>query len=109
MATDYADLLKKLDEQSEGSERVKTAADIKQEIARSEAETRRKLATRFIAFYFGILVLILVGIPLYNGFMHQHTPDSQSLMLNVKEILQIYSSIVGPLAGFVIAYYFKNR
>lgn len=107
--SDFQELEKSLEEQNVAAEKTGDVALVKQQIAKTEAETRKKLAIRFIFWYFMILLVILIGVPIYNGIVHQITPDNKPLILSVTALLQVYSSVVGPLAGFVIAYYFKNR
>jgi hypothetical protein len=73
-----------------------------------DADTRQKIAKLFIIWYFALLLAILIGMPIYN-LVAFATTGNEDLFVNMKDVLQVYSSIVGPLAGFVIAYYFKNK
>ncbi len=76
--------------------------------SQAEGDTRNELARNFMRWYFWILVLLLVGIPVYNLVAHQVTGDD-AYMLTPVDMIQTYTSVVGPLFGFVIAYYFKNK
>ena len=89
--------------------RITEKSDAATEVARqSEGDTRNELARNFMRWYFVILLLLLVGAPIYNLVAHQVTGDDQ-LNLAPIDIIQTYTSVVGPLFGFVIAYYFKNK
>jgi type VI protein secretion system component VasF len=74
-----------------------------------EADTRRKLAERFLWAYFALLFILIVGIPIYNLVAYRVADQEQSLQIPLSDILQTYSAIVGPTLGFVIAYYFKSK
>jgi hypothetical protein len=70
--------------------------------------TRNKLARTIVNFYFWTLILIIVGIPVYNFLMTSQIDQPQNV-ISVKDALLTYSAIVGPTLGLVIAYYFKTR
>jgi hypothetical protein len=74
-----------------------------------EADTRRKIAERFVLLYFALLIILTIGIPIYNLVAFRVGDQEQSLQLSLSDILQTYSAIVGPTLGFVIAYYFKSK
>lgn len=76
--------------------------------AKSEGETRQSLAKFFVYSFFLILVLILICVPLYNFLIYVET-GSAELRLDLNDLLLTYSSVVGPILGFVIGYYFKSR
>ena len=72
-------------------------------ITKNESEARNKIANQFVYGYFGILLIIFIGIPLYNLIAPERS------LLSLAEILQGYSAVIGPLIGFVVAYYFKTN
>ena len=75
----------------------------------TEADTRKKIAQRFVFAYFGIMLILIIGVPVYNLFAIRVDDKQDLLIINLSDILQTYSAIVGPALGFVIAYYFKNK
>jgi hypothetical protein len=74
-----------------------------------EADTRRRIAERFVILYFVILIILTIGVPIYNLVAFRIGNHDQSLQIGLRDILQTYSAIVGPTLGFVIAYYFKSK
>ena len=98
--------LTQLAEQAEDqSERAETWTEAAK---RGEYATRDKMAKSFMRWYFGLLTLIIVGIPIYSLLARVATGGDE-YKVELLDIVQGYSSIVGPLFGFVIAYYFKNK
>jgi hypothetical protein len=74
-----------------------------------EADTRRKIAERFVMLYFALLIIITIGVPIYNLVAFKIGNQDPSLQVSLRDILQTYSAILGPTLGFVIAYYFKSK
>lgn len=72
-----------------------------------EDETRHEVTRKFVRFYFGILVLIIVGVPIYNLGIATWT-DKSDLIIPFKDAILTYSAVVGPTFGLVVAYYFKT-
>lgn len=64
-------------------------------------ETRSKIALIFTYGYFGLILITLVGIPIYNAYF-------SSNVIEIKDTLLVVSSIVGGPFGFVVGYYFKG-
>ncbi len=87
------------------SVRAETWADTAK---RNEYATRDRMAKSFMRWYFGLLTLIMIGIPFYN-LVARVVTGGDGYKVALLDIIQGYSSIVGPLFGFVIAYYFKNK
>lgn len=75
----------------------------------TEADTRKKIAQRFVMAYFGLMGLLIIGVPIYNLVAFRVAGDQKILQIPLSDILQTYSAVVGPALGFVIAYYFKNK
>lgn len=75
----------------------------------TEADTRKIIAQRFVMAYFGLMGLLIIGVPIYNLVAFHISGDQKILQIPLADILQTYSAIVGPALGFVIAYYFKNK
>ena len=71
-------------------------------------ETRQKVAKMFVHYYFAILVLIIIGVPLYNYLMYKHA-SSPGLVISIKDAILTYSAVAGPTFGLVVAYYFKSK
>lgn len=90
---------------SEVEERVNRLEDLSasEKQILDESQKRGEIAQYFVRGYFYLLTLIILGIPLYNLYAEQ------TIQLDLAEILQGYSAIIGPLIGFVIAYYFKTN
>lgn len=80
---------------------------------RHKAETQTKLATTFIRWYFAILVLILIYVPVYNWvavtFLIKEGQDPTAQLLGVKDAFIMVSSAVGPMLAFVLGHYFKGK
>ena len=82
-------------------------SSIEEQLLEDDNRTRQKLAQKFVNFYFGILVLIIVGVPLYNYLMIiNHQP---SLVIALKDAILTYSAVIGSTFGLVVAYYFQSK
>jgi hypothetical protein len=81
---------------------------IKEGIAAQDNRTRGILARNIVRYYFALLLLILLGVPLYNYLMIS-AANKPMLMLSIKDSLLTYSAIVGPTVGVVLGYYFKSK
>lgn len=75
----------------------------------TEADTRKKIAERFVIAYFILLGLLIIVVPVYNLVSFKIAGEQKILQIPLGDILQTYSAIVGPVLGFVIAYYFKTK
>lgn len=89
-------------QQDELVEKVKEALD------REDSLTRQRIARQFVTIYFALLALLLIGIPIYNIVVIRVTQRAD-LIIQLTDIVQTYSAVVGPTLGFVIAYYFKSK
>jgi len=90
---------------AEGNKQVRSARKTSTE---KDDDTRQKVARKFVDFYFGILILIVIGVPFYNYLIFEYT-GSTDLVLSFKDAILTYSAVVGPTVGLVVAYYFKNN
>lgn len=70
-------------------------------------DTRQDVARKFVRYYFGILIGIVILIPVYNLAAYALFRDA-SLLLPFKDGILTYSAVVGPTFGLVVAYYFKT-
>ena len=70
--------------------------------------TRQEIAKLVTYLYFGILILVIVGIPVYNLVAFSVT-NGDTYKFDLIDVLQGYQAVVGTLVGFVIAYYFKEK
>ena len=95
--------IEKLEKSNESQEHSATSF-----VKKKDSETRQKLAMRFVNYYFFGLVLIIVGVPLYNYLMNR-TMGTKPLVISIKDALLAYSAVVGPTFGLVVAYYFKSE
>lgn len=72
-----------------------------------DTTTRQDVARKFVRYYFGILLLIVIGIPFYTlsvyALFHNDT-----VTIPFKDAILTYSAVVGPTFGLVVAYYFKT-
>lgn len=66
-------------------------------------QTRSKIAVGFTIGFFSLLVVTLLGIPIYNVFVEAEK------VLSLKDTLVTIASIVGTPYGFVVGYYFKGK
>lgn len=73
-----------------------------------DADTRQAVARKFVNYYFKILLLILLGIPVFNLFAYRVTGNTD-LVIALKDMVLTYSAVVGPTLGLVVAYYFKSK
>lgn len=80
----------------------------KLDITEAEQGTRHNLARWFVVSFFLLMFMIMFCVPLYNFIIFNET-NSTELSLNLNDLLLTYSSIVGPMLGFVIGYYFKSK
>jgi len=65
-------------------------------------ETRANIALTFTWGFFFLVTAILVGAPIYNLAV----PTEK--MLDVKDLLNAVSGVIGVPFGFVVGYYFKG-
>jgi hypothetical protein len=105
--------IKSLDSNAEKIEEVKdgqaqTASVITKTSDEKDADTRQAVAKMCIIGYFAGLVVLIVGVPLYNYLAIART-DDQRLLLDFKDALITYQAVVGTLVGTVVAYYFKSK
>lgn len=103
MANERIQRLKDLQKLSESQEQ--SAAQI---AAAQDTATRQTLAKMFVYFYFGLLLLIIIGVPSYNYFVYKLTHD-HTLVISIKDALLTYSGVMGPTFGMVITYYFQSK
>lgn len=100
---------KKLEQILEESVEQKTTNyELENEREKSEYETRKEVALKFVKFYFLILIIIIVGVPLYN-YAVSRGEYSEALIIPLKDTILTYSAVVGPTVGLVVAYYFKSK
>lgn len=92
--------------ESSGDQKQAVAAIVKDSQAKDD-DTRQRVAMWCVVGYFACLVLILVGIPLYNYIAF--TRGQEKLLLDLKDTLLAYQAVVGTLVGAVVAYYFKTQ
>lgn len=72
-----------------------------------EDDTRQDVTRKFVRYYFGILIAIIAGVPLYNLAM-MYIMGKPDLLIPLKDAILTYSAVVGPTFGLVVAYYFKT-
>lgn len=65
-------------------------------------ETRARIALWFTGGFFILLGTILILTPIYNIFL------SPNNVIPLKDILLVFSGVIGSPFGFVIGYYFKG-
>lgn len=94
--------LEKAEVQKEGQEEF--AANV---VSKQDSDTRQNIAKKFVRYYFNIMILIIVGVPIYNYLMSRS--GSPQLVISIKDALLTYSAVVGPTIGLVMAYYFKSK
>jgi hypothetical protein len=97
-------LKQQLDEEKE--EQYQAIVELVKTPAEQEAATRHMLAMWCTIGYFSTLILILIGVPLYNYWAAARRAD---LILSLKDTLLVYQAVVGTLVGAVVAYYFKTQ
>ena len=73
-----------------------------------EGQTRHEVAKLFAQFYFFIIVLIFIGVLIFNYLSYRSFKDP-AILVPLKDILLTYAAIIGPTLGLVIAYYFENK
>lgn len=91
-------------------EQKDTQAEIAAKLASGtrDDETRQEVAKKFVRYYFEILLLIIIGIPIYNLVVYRLS-QSTELAIPFKDAILTYSAIVGPTLGLVVAYYFESK
>jgi hypothetical protein len=72
-----------------------------------QERVRTELARVFVYGFFGLLVVTIIFVPLYNIFAVRFT-ESESLIINLPETLTLIGSVVGTSLGFVTGFYFKT-
>lgn len=68
-------------------------------------KTRSKIAFVVVRFYFLILTVVLIGVPVYNFLLPE---EKINLLLDIKDILGLLSGIISAPFGFIVGYYFKS-
>lgn len=66
-------------------------------------KSRAKIAFKFVRWYLFYVLLVLVGVPLYNRFA-----AGSKQTLDVFKILAQVGTLLGTPLGFVVGYYFKE-
>lgn len=85
-----------------------TDAQLKLSGEEKDSETRQEVAKKFVRYYFELLTLIIVGVPVYNIVVFRLTSSSE-LAISFKDAILTYSAVVGPTVGLVVAYYFESK
>lgn len=75
---------------------------------RRKPETRDDLAKMLVAVFAALLIIIIVFGPIYNALLSNQA-NFDSIRLDIDGLLQSLSTVMGPVIGFVIGYYFKSR
>lgn len=65
--------------------------------------SRSRIAYGFAFGFVGIILLILIGGPIYNASIGKETP------IDVQETLTSFMAQFGTPLGFVLGYYFKDK
>jgi len=91
------------------AQQQKQVEELKQPEIEPDIGTRQKIAKLFVVAYFGIMGLLIIGVPIYNLVSFKIAGEQKILQIPLGDILQTYSAIVGTSLGFVIAYYFKTK
>jgi hypothetical protein len=74
-----------------------------------EDKTRSSVAICFTLGYFFLLLIALVGTPVYDAIlMVKYGLTDPSQLLQVKDVLLTVAGIIGGPIGFVVGYYFKG-
>lgn len=100
-----SDLIAKIESEKAGQEQVNTNLVTSRD---KDDDTRQEVAKKFVIYYFRILILVIIGVPLYNVFSIRWTGNS-NLVIDLKDAILTYSAVVGPTVGLVMAYYFESR
>lgn len=95
---------------AEGNQATADVSDVQLRLSRTEKDddTRQQVAKKFVRYYFELLTLIIVGIPIYNILVFRLT-GSNELTIPFKDAILTYSAVVGPTVGLVVAYYFESK
>lgn len=99
-----ADLKKMLQEVMEQQTSINPKFDPKQH----KDKTRSAIALIFTWGYFGIILIGLVGVPVYNFLIIYFLPQGQLPTLDLKDVILTIGGILGSTFGFVLGYYFKG-
>ena len=75
---------------------------------RRKPETRDDLAKGLVAVFAVLLIMIVVGGPIFNAFF-SNWDNFELFRVDVEGTLQAISTVMGPVIGFVIGYYFKTK
>jgi hypothetical protein len=70
-------------------------------------EARREIASRFVKWYFYLLMASFLAPVIFNTLIYSISKDS-SLFINLKDIVLLTTSAVGSPLGFIVGYYFKS-
>lgn len=103
------DIRKEIRSLDEEARKQQKTDDLRFYVEPNDGNTRQKIARQFVLAYFGLLTILIVGIPIYNLISYRVAGPKSGLEISLTDIIQTYSAIVGPTLGFVIAYYFKTR
>ncbi len=99
-----------LENVQESNQTTSNSSDERLKLSREEKDddTRQQVAKKFVRYYFELLTLIIVGIPIYNILVFRLTGSSE-LTIPFKDAILTYSAVVGPTVGLVVAYYFESK
>ncbi len=85
-------------------QKVEQGQALKYNPQKHKDETRSAIALIFTRGFFGLMIGVLAGVPIYNLLAH----FAGSELLPIKDVLLAVSSTVNGALGFVIGHYFKS-
>jgi hypothetical protein len=66
-------------------------------------KSRSKIAFKFVGWYFALILVLIIGVPLYNNWVGSPT------LLELDKLLNQIGTLLGTPLGFVVGYYFKEE
>jgi len=77
-------------------------------------EDRSIIAKQFVKYLLRLVVLVIIGVPIYNALVFKHAKvviEDQATVqpLSLDGTLTDVGTILGPSVGFVVGYYFKDE
>ncbi len=92
---------------TEKEEEIKTTPSFSQKRKADLDRWKMGLASKFVSYFFGIIVLILVGSAIYNFALHIWINDTDAL-IDIGPIITTITSSLSSILAFVLGYYFKT-
>lgn len=82
-------------------------SSIEEDLLQEQEQTRSRIGTVFVRWFFGFLLFGFVWVMIYNIAMYAMTSKTD-LFLDITKVITLVGSVIGTPLWFVMGYYFKE-